>query len=120
VSAACLTGKLYGLLLFPCRAVLENHHASLAFALLRKPKCNFVSKLSYSQSRQFREHVIELILATDFAQHIIIINQFSTAWCGGPSVPHPTSQACTLLCAPARVDSRHAFPFPCPFRSAPL
>ena len=66
---------------YPClllaRSVLENFHASLAFQLMRKDGRMFLEKQNYSQLKHFRHLVIHLVLATDFANHVSILNQFS-------------------------------------------
>ena len=58
------------------RSVLENHHLYTAFSVMRKPECDFLKDMNYAQIQQFRHHVIELVLATDFAFHLKIVNQF--------------------------------------------
>jgi len=55
------------------QAVLENHHASTTFALLREPSMAIFSphhsKLSGDEIRALRKTVIACILATDMARH---------------------------------------------------
>lgn len=43
---------------------------------MRKPACNLLKDMSYTQKQEFRHIVIELVLATDFAFHLKLINQF--------------------------------------------
>lgn len=56
-------------ILYNDKSVLENHHVSVAFKLLRDPKKNPFARLSADQFKRFREIVIECVLATDMATH---------------------------------------------------
>ncbi|KAI3385899.1 hypothetical protein SNEBB_006308 [Seison nebaliae] len=56
-------------LLYNDRAVLENHHISSAFRLFSDPNLNIVASLSREQYREFRDLVIEMVLATDMSLH---------------------------------------------------
>ncbi|KAI8618359.1 hypothetical protein BC830DRAFT_1061514 [Chytriomyces sp. MP71] len=64
-------------LMYNDRSVLENHHIAAAFRILLQPECNFVSKLTKEEYKEFREMMIELVLATDLqAQHFSILGMF--------------------------------------------
>ncbi|KAI9189613.1 hypothetical protein H9P43_001046 [Blastocladiella emersonii ATCC 22665] len=63
-------------ILYNDRAVLENHHLASSFNILRRPECNFLEGLPKSDFKNFREIVIEMVLATDLAQHLPIISLF--------------------------------------------
>ncbi|KAI8835262.1 hypothetical protein BJ741DRAFT_534115 [Chytriomyces cf. hyalinus JEL632] len=64
-------------LLYNDRSILENHHVSTAFRVLLQPECNFVAKLSKEEHKEFRDTIIELVLATDLqAQHFSILSMF--------------------------------------------
>ncbi len=52
------------------QSVLENHHATITFALLRNPKLNIFGNLPMDQSRNIRKVIISSILATDMTMHI--------------------------------------------------
>ncbi|XP_061385871.1 dual specificity calcium/calmodulin-dependent 3',5'-cyclic nucleotide phosphodiesterase 1 isoform X1 [Danaus plexippus] len=56
-------------LLYNDRAVLENHHISAAFRLLRDEECNILQNLSRDEFREFRTLVIDMVLATDMSFH---------------------------------------------------
>ncbi|CAB3230473.1 unnamed protein product [Arctia plantaginis] len=56
-------------LLYNDRAVLENHHISSAFRLLRDEECNILQNLSREEFREFRTLVIDMVLATDMSFH---------------------------------------------------
>uniref|UniRef100_A0A1B0GAH1 Phosphodiesterase n=1 Tax=Glossina morsitans morsitans TaxID=37546 RepID=A0A1B0GAH1_GLOMM len=56
-------------LLYNDRAVLENHHISAAFRLLKNEDCNILSRLSREEYREMRSLIIEMVLATDMSSH---------------------------------------------------
>ncbi|KAL5006121.1 hypothetical protein ScPMuIL_017279 [Solemya velum] len=51
------------------RAVLENHHISASFRMLKEDECNILSNLSREEFREFRTLVIDMVLATDMSYH---------------------------------------------------
>jgi hypothetical protein len=51
-------------ILYNDKSVLENHHLASAFAILNQPDFNFLSNLSKADFKQFRETVVEMVLAT--------------------------------------------------------
>lgn len=63
-------------LVYNDRSILENHHCSTAFTVIRKSKYNIVEALSYEKFMDFRKIVIEAILSTDVKRHFDIIDQF--------------------------------------------
>ncbi|CAG5126986.1 unnamed protein product, partial [Candidula unifasciata] len=56
-------------LLYNDRAVLENHHISAAFRLVREEEHNILCNLSTEEYREFRTLVIDMVLATDMSFH---------------------------------------------------
>uniref|UniRef100_A0A146LI32 Calcium/calmodulin-dependent 3',5'-cyclic nucleotide phosphodiesterase 1C n=2 Tax=Lygus hesperus TaxID=30085 RepID=A0A146LI32_LYGHE len=56
-------------LLYNDRAVLENHHISASFRLLKEDDCNILQNLSREEYREFRTLVIDMVLATDMSFH---------------------------------------------------
>ncbi|KAJ3390492.1 High affinity cAMP-specific 3',5'-cyclic phosphodiesterase 7A [Lobulomyces angularis] len=60
------------------RSVLENHHLSSSFAILDKKENNFFSSNQTQLYNDFRSSVIELVLATDLALHVPILQQFKS------------------------------------------
>ncbi|XP_023315953.1 calcium/calmodulin-dependent 3',5'-cyclic nucleotide phosphodiesterase 1-like isoform X8 [Trichogramma pretiosum] len=56
-------------LLYNDRAVLENHHISATFRLLKEDDCNILQNLSREEFREFRTLVIDMVLATDMSFH---------------------------------------------------
>lgn len=63
--------------LYNDRAVLENMHAAILFAMLRHPRYNFASRWARAQWKEFRSLVLAAVLGTDMAQHFEYIRQFS-------------------------------------------
>ena len=58
--------------------LLENHHASSIFKLLRDKRYNIWSNMNTSEYRTFRSLVISLVLATDMANHASLVERMST------------------------------------------
>jgi len=54
------------------RSVLENHHCSLAFTLLKKPENDILGGLTEEQRKEVRNLVIVCVIATDLAHHMEI------------------------------------------------
>ncbi|CAF2862931.1 unnamed protein product [Rotaria sp. Silwood2] len=59
-------------------SVLENHHASSIFKLLRDKRYNIWSNMDTNEYRTFRSLVISLVLATDMANHASLVERMST------------------------------------------
>lgn len=57
-------------------SVLENHHCSTAFKILKQEKFNICSNLSADSFKKFRKVAIEAILATDMRKHFEMIEEF--------------------------------------------
>jgi len=55
--------------LYNDRSVLENHHVSAAFRLMKDEECNILVNLSREEYREFRSLVIDMVLATDMTCH---------------------------------------------------
>eukprot|EP00802_Teleaulax_amphioxeia_P001333 Tamp_01335.p1 GENE.Tamp_01335~~Tamp_01335.p1 ORF type:complete len:712 (+),score=206.96 Tamp_01335:78-2213(+) len=56
----------------------ESHHLSAAFRILRNPECNFLHRMPQQQQQQLRKLMIELVLATDMAEHMAIVSRLKT------------------------------------------
>nr|AGC82268.1 cAMP phosphodiesterase [Tieghemostelium lacteum] len=57
-------------------SVLENHHAMLTFKILKNSECNILEGLNEDQYKELRRSVVQLILATDMANHFEHISKF--------------------------------------------
>jgi CheY-like chemotaxis protein len=64
------------------RSVLENHHCSLAFTLLKKPENDIMCNMSEEQRREVRNVIIVSVLATDLAHHMEIAAQWNSCLTG--------------------------------------
>jgi calcium/calmodulin-dependent 3',5'-cyclic nucleotide phosphodiesterase len=60
--------------LYNDKSVLENHHLSTAFRLMKKEECNVLSNLTSDEFREIRALVIEMVLATDMSSHFHQLN----------------------------------------------
>ncbi|KAI8925598.1 hypothetical protein BC831DRAFT_460229 [Entophlyctis helioformis] len=63
-------------ILYNDMAVLESHHASKAFEIVRSPDANIFGNLAVDQMRFCRKLIISIVLATDLSQHFQFINKF--------------------------------------------
>lgn len=59
------------------RSPLENMHASVCFELLHAPGNNFLIGMKADSKKNFREKVIENILATDMSHHFDLVDKFN-------------------------------------------
>jgi PAS domain-containing protein/putative methionine-R-sulfoxide reductase with GAF domain len=57
------------------QSVLENHHCSTAFRLMRKPHMQVLSAMEKKMSVEIRKSVIACIMATDMAVHFELIEE---------------------------------------------
>ncbi|KAJ8396558.1 hypothetical protein AAFF_G00016240 [Aldrovandia affinis] len=58
-------------------AVLESHHAALAFQLtVRDSKCNIFKNMERTQFRALRQAIIDMVLATEMTRHFEHVNKF--------------------------------------------
>lgn len=56
-------------MLYNDRAVLENHHASAAFRLLKEDDYNIFSNLSREEYKEIRNLVVDMVISTDMSFH---------------------------------------------------
>lgn len=63
-------------IIFNDSMVLENFHSFLTFSLLNRDETNLLERFTYEETRNIRQRIIELILATDMAQHFETISRF--------------------------------------------
>ncbi len=61
------------------RSVLENHHASSSWLLLKSSeKFNFLCNLDAAEWKRLRYLIVENILATDLNKHYLLLDEFKT------------------------------------------
>jgi hypothetical protein len=77
------------------RSVLENHHCSLGFSLLKKSECDIFVGLTDEQRREIRNLMIVCVLATDLAHHMEITAQWNA--CTGKFTKDDKSHRVLLL-----------------------
>ncbi|KAL6470828.1 hypothetical protein MHYP_G00219470 [Metynnis hypsauchen] len=64
-------------ILYNDTAVLESHHAALAFQLtVRDNKCNIFKNMERTQFRTLRQAIIDMVLATEMTRHFEHVNKF--------------------------------------------
>uniref|UniRef100_A0A3Q2P083 Phosphodiesterase n=1 Tax=Fundulus heteroclitus TaxID=8078 RepID=A0A3Q2P083_FUNHE len=64
-------------ILYNDTAVLESHHAALAFQLTtRDDKCNIFKHMERNEYRTLRQAVIDMVLATEMTKHFEHVNKF--------------------------------------------
>jgi cAMP-specific phosphodiesterase 4/high affinity cAMP-specific and IBMX-insensitive 3',5'-cyclic phosphodiesterase 8 len=76
----------------------ENHHVAAAFALLhQRPDCDLLAKLPANEYRRLRSVMIDLVLATDMANHASLIHAFSEELDSAPASPGALSSKGAVL-----------------------
>ncbi|XP_023376713.1 high affinity cAMP-specific and IBMX-insensitive 3',5'-cyclic phosphodiesterase 8A isoform X2 [Pteropus vampyrus] len=64
-------------ILYNDTAVLESHHAALAFQLtIRDDKCNIFKNMERNDYRTLRQAIIDMVLATEMTKHFEHVNKF--------------------------------------------
>jgi len=58
-------------------SVLENHHSVVTFSLLRRPEYDVLASFTPQQARVVRNVIVSSILATDMAQHFVLLEKFN-------------------------------------------
>uniref|UniRef100_A0A8C9T3Y2 Phosphodiesterase n=1 Tax=Scleropages formosus TaxID=113540 RepID=A0A8C9T3Y2_SCLFO len=64
-------------ILYNDTAVLESHHAALAFQITtRDDKCNIFKNMERTEYRTLRQAIIDMVLATEMTKHFEHVNKF--------------------------------------------
>ncbi|OXA43537.1 hypothetical protein Fcan01_21462 [Folsomia candida] len=86
-------------LLYNDRSVLENHHVSAAFRLLKEDDKSILANLKPEEFREFRSLVIEMVLFTDMSTHFAQIKHVRSLLNGvsDKSSPSVTMSLMSLL-----------------------
>ncbi|XP_070505157.1 dual specificity calcium/calmodulin-dependent 3',5'-cyclic nucleotide phosphodiesterase 1A-like isoform X3 [Chironomus tepperi] len=86
-------------MLYNDRAVLENHHISAAFRVLKDDDCNILQNLSRDEYRELRTLIIDMVLATDMSFHFQQLkNMRNLLTLAEPSVDKSKAMALVLHC----------------------
>ena len=59
-------------------SVLENHHLSTAFKLLKQEGCNIFENLAKDDWQKLRKLSIDIVLATDMSKHMSLLADLKT------------------------------------------
>lgn len=98
-------------LLYNDKAVLENHHVSAAFKLLKVDEYNILTGLSKEEYREFRSLLIDMVLATDMSYHFQQIKNMKSMLSMPESIEKSKALSLVLHCAdishPAKEWSMH-------------
>lgn len=60
------------------RSPNESHHLALAFRILGRAENNFLRSMPTEQQRKARKTVIDMVLATDMAEHMALVSKLKT------------------------------------------
>ena len=59
-------------------SVLENHHLSTAFKLLKQEGCNIFENLAKDDWQKLRKLSIDIVLATNMSKHMTLLANMKT------------------------------------------
>eukprot|EP00842_Homolaphlyctis_polyrhiza_P005886 jgi/Hompol1/6299/HPOL_004922-RA len=63
-------------MLYNDKSVLENHHCASAFDVMLRPENHFLEKLDRATYKSVRGNIVDMVLATDLAQHFSLLTTF--------------------------------------------
>ncbi|XP_071791958.1 dual specificity calcium/calmodulin-dependent 3',5'-cyclic nucleotide phosphodiesterase 1A-like isoform X2 [Asterias amurensis] len=88
-------------LLYNDRAVLENHHISSSFRLMKEDDKNFLVNVNRDDYTELRNLVIDMVLATDMSYHFQQLKQVKTmiGMADSSALDKPKAMALALHCA---------------------
>ncbi|CAF2306923.1 unnamed protein product [Rotaria sp. Silwood2] len=86
-------------LIYNDRAVLENHHVSAAFRLMRQDEYNIISEFTSEEYKNFRHLVIEMVLATDMSCHFAQLKTMRSLLSMPENIEKAKALALILHCA---------------------
>ncbi|CAF1373638.1 unnamed protein product [Adineta ricciae] len=81
------------------RAVLENHHVSAAFRLMRIDDYNIIAEFTADEYKNFRHLVIEMVLATDMSSHFTQLKTMRSLLSMPENIEKAKALALILHCA---------------------
>lgn len=80
------------------RSVLENHHASTGWSILRNQESNIFTGLSLAELKQVRDLFVSSIIYTDMAKHMHLLDKFKDANNNNPNWAPQRPEEKKLLC----------------------
>ena len=78
-----INSQSYLSLLYNDQSVLENHHCSTAFQLMRKPSSNILSGLTKAMATEMRRTIVSCVMATDMSVHFQLVDETKKIVAGG-------------------------------------
>jgi GAF domain-containing protein len=72
-------------LLYNDQSVLENHHCSTAFQLMRKPTSNIFAHLDKTVALELRKIIVSCVMATDMSVHFELVEETKKIVASGDS-----------------------------------
>jgi hypothetical protein len=87
-------------LLYNDQSVLESHHCSTAFQLMRKPATNIFVGLSKPIAMELRKTIVSCVMATDMSVHFQLVDETKKIVAGGDysfTEAHDRTFLCKLL-----------------------
>eukprot|EP00475_Leptophrys_vorax_P011432 TRINITY_DN17978_c0_g1_i2.p1 TRINITY_DN17978_c0_g1~~TRINITY_DN17978_c0_g1_i2.p1 ORF type:complete len:975 (+),score=246.97 TRINITY_DN17978_c0_g1_i2:400-2925(+) len=66
-------------LLYNDQSILENHHCTSTFKMLRDPRYNILCGLTKENYKSIRKSIVSAILATDIGSHFKLLEQMKTS-----------------------------------------
>lgn len=81
------------------RSVLENYHLSASFRILNSQDCNILHDLSFENFKEFRQLVIEIVLATDMSFHFAQLKNMKNLMSLGDTIDKTKSLSLIVHCA---------------------
>ncbi|KAJ8019550.1 Calcium/calmodulin-dependent 3',5'-cyclic nucleotide phosphodiesterase 1C [Holothuria leucospilota] len=85
--------------LYNDRAVLENHHVSSTFRLIKEEDKNILANVSNDEFKELRNLIIEMVLATDMSYHFQQIKQMKSMIGTAESIEKVKALSMVLHCA---------------------
>ena len=78
-----INSQSYLSLLYNDQSVLENHHCSTAFQLMRKPSSNILKGLVKATALEMRKTIVSCVMATDMSVHFQLVDETKKIVVGG-------------------------------------
>ena len=78
-----INSQSYLSLLYNDQSVLESHHCSTAFQLMRKPSSNILSGLTKTMATELRRTIVSCVMATDMSVHFQLVDETKKIVAGG-------------------------------------
>lgn len=81
------------------RAVLENYHVSATFRLIKQDSYNICAELTREEFKEFRQLVIDMVLATDMSCHFTQLKSVKNMISLNEPIDKPKALSLLLHCA---------------------